>query len=161
MSIIQRAITDLSPHSGGFRARFSYTFDDGRVVSRGPSFVSSEEDANAKMLSIEPSVTLYMQNKDAENAIESDISNTHRTASDKQVKLAWLEKGFRQAEAYKSYFFLKKVMPELLALNKTNIQLAAILGTSVKVVVELKDLWEYLAVNSLAIESYTIIQRNR
>ncbi len=151
---------DYSPQKNGSgRARFLFTLDDGREVFRGPVNVKSVTDADDIRASMESDVFLYVQEQDAESAIVNDIADSHGTATNKQVKISWLKKGFIQAEAYRAYYYLKKVMPELLAMNKTDAQLAVILGTSVAVVVEIKEKWSILDVNAAALVTYEQIQR--
>jgi len=43
-------------------------------------------------------------------------------------------------------------------MNKTDSELAVILGTSVQVVIELKEKWSYLSLNAVAIEAYQQVQ---
>ncbi len=159
MSIINRSVESLTPHSGRYKARLLYEFADGRKIRRGPSSVSDQAGADALLISLEQNVALSTQEQDAEHAIESDISESHKTATSKQVKLAWLKKGFIQTEAYRAYFYLKKVMPELMTLNKTDAQLATILDTTVSVVVEIKTKWLALDADSSTLVAYEQIQR--
>ena len=157
MPVASKSIVSITPHTGKFRARFLYTLDDGREFERTTKALSLD-DANAKLLSFEAELLTSIQERDTDEAINNDVNASYGEATAKQVKLGWLKKGFNQQEAYRAYFFFKKVMPELLALGKTDTQLSVILDTSVAVVVELKEKWAELSVNAVTLDDYIQIQ---
>ncbi len=146
------------PQHDGFRVRCSYIFDDGRVITRGPFEVSTVIAANERKALLEDEVRLHVAELDAEKAIENNSVAAHGEATGAQVKLGWLKKGFAETEAYRAYYYMRKVMPDLLALGRTNFQLASLLGTTVQVIEDLKIKWSYLSTNAAALEAYQSVQ---
>ena len=157
MSIDSSQITDLSPRRGGFRARFAYTFTDGRTFTRGPVNVSSSEEAENKLAAIEPSVLASVQQNDAQEAVKAGVQSAHKEATEPQVLYAWLLAGFDEPEHYKAYHFMKDIGPALLSLGYTDEQYSMMLGTSVEDATASREYWEFLDANSATILAYGAI----
>lgn len=154
MPIASQSISEISPHSGRYRARFSYTLDDGRKIERGPVHVASVADANSVLISEAAKVLAGVQSLDASSAVDQDIDADHLEATQAQVRLAYILDAFQQDEPYKTYRLLKRVVPSLVALGYTDEQMANYLGTTVDNVIKFKTRWQALNANSAIYDAY-------
>ena len=152
--ISSKEVSDLSPHSGRFRARFSYTLDDGRVLTRGPSFVADSAEADAKLIALESDVLANVQNQDASEAVRLGSYTLHKEASENQVKYAWLLTGYEAETHVEAYAQIKDLAPAMLSLGYTDEQYASAFNTTVEEVVNIKAYWSFLDANSAAILAY-------
>lgn len=154
MPIASQEILELTPHTGRFRARFRYTFDDGREALQGPIFVADSSDANTKLVDMAPSVLTQVQEFDADEAVNLDQTGQANEATEARVRFQYIKRAFAADEPYKTYMKLKKVAPALIALGYTNEQYASYLGASVSMVVKFKQRWQELNANSEIYEAY-------
>lgn len=151
-------VTDLSPErSGRFRARFEFTFSDGRIIQSGPINVDSQEDAESMLDSLGASMLLSVQQSDAMQAVSEEVQVAYKLASIEQVQYAWLSAGFNEEEHYEAYSKMKVVGPALLALGLTDQEYADLLGSTLEDAVAVREYWEFLDLNSVVIEAYRSI----
>ena len=157
MSITNQEVLDLTPHSGRFRARFKYTFNDGRVAIRGPMFVADSNYADSKLADMAPDVLIAMQKQDASEAVGLGKLESHKQATLAQVQYQFIREGFDSSEPYKAYLKMKDVAPALLSLGYTNEQYAVALNTTVEDVEGARARWEELEVNAVTLAAYAEI----
>lgn len=157
MSIVSRSILSVSPHSGGYRARFLYELSDGRKIERGPIPVASEAETNNLLISIEPSVLEAVQSQDADEAVSLNIKTAFKEASLEQVQYSWLKIGFDEDEHYKAYEKIKDIGTSLLSLGLTDEEYAVMLNVTVEDATATREYWEFLDANKAAIEAYALI----
>ena len=154
MPIASQEILELTPHSGRFRARFRYTFTDGREILQGPIFVAGNDSAGSKLISMASGVLAQVQEFDADKAVNLDQTGQANEATEARVRFQYIKRAFAADEPYKTYMKLKKVVPALIALGYTNEQYASYLGTSVSMVVKFKQRWQALNADSEIYEAY-------
>lgn len=154
MGIASKQIIELTKHSNGCRARFDYIFDDDRHIIIGPINVSSQEDADSKLILLEPSILSQMQKRDANEAVSNDIKIAHKEASIQQVQYTWLKLGFEEDEPYKQYQMMKDIGPSLLNLGLTDVEYATMFNSTEEEVVNVKDLWISLVPHATVFDNY-------
>lgn len=157
MPIVNQEVVDLTPHSGRFRARFKYVFDDGREVIRGPIHVTDSNAADTKLVDMVPDVLVTMQKQDASEAVRLNKLEAHKQATLAQVQYQFIREGFDSTEPYRAYLKMKDVAPALLSLGYTNEQYAVALNTTVEDVEGARARWEELEVNAVTLAAYAEI----
>ncbi len=101
MPVVSREISHSSPHSQRLRIRLAYTFDGGRVITRGPMFVADQAAADARLLALEPDVLASVQAQDAEAVELSDSSITDTAeASRQQIARQYLHRAMQEDDPY-------------------------------------------------------------
>ncbi len=161
MPITSSQTLSLTPHSGGYRARFAFTFTGGRSLRRGPVWVASEEAATVRRVDMEPRVLLSMQSRDAERAVKVGIKTAFGEATLRQVQAKWLHVEDRGKAIWEVYSDMKEVAPAVLALGLNDMQLAARFNTSVREIRRVFDLWAHIANDGAAIDAYIAIEEGR
>ena len=154
MGIKERLITSMVPDSGRVRARFKFKFDDGREIDRGPISYATQADAELALPEIENSVLKSAQLDDSFKVVSKNIKSAHGEASSNQVSFAWLKTGFNDTEHYNAYLKIKDIASQLLPLNLTDEQYAAMLNSTVEDATKTRLYWEFLEANKAAIEAY-------
>lgn len=112
MPIVDRTST-FTRHRARFRYRYKYTFNDGRIVEKGPCTVNTQAEGDALMPTLEPGVLLNEQGRDAEDAERNDRGIVARgEAQPRQIARQYLHRAmveddplvalnkFKQAEAF-------------------------------------------------------------
>ena len=100
--------------SGQVRARYKVTLGDGRVFDVGPINCASIADAESKEAGIEQRMIEQVAESDAEDAV-----NTGLTLTTNRQRRACLKAGMQAEQSYAAYALMIRVMPDLLALNRT------------------------------------------
>ena len=99
----------ISGHGSRFRARFSYVFADGVVLTTGPHNVESDAAADALMLANEPKVEAHKSAMEAEATVANDGTIEDKNdATREHIARDYLKKGMREKDPYHAYFKLKK-----------------------------------------------------
>jgi hypothetical protein len=139
--------------SGQIRARYRVTLGGGAVHDVGPVSCTSADHADSLAAGIEATVT----EQALETAAEADVSSGAALTTNRQRR-ACLRRGYQADQAYIAHQYMSRVMPDLLALNRTNSQLASMLDVPIALVVSIKARWQYLSDNAAAITAYATIQ---
>ena len=157
MGIKESRITSITPDSGRVRARFKFIFDDGRENERGPISYATQAEAESALSEIENNVLKSAQLDDSFKAVSKNIKSSHGEASANQVSFAWLKTGFNETEHYKAYLKMKDIAAQLLPLNLTDAQYAAMLNSTVEEATKTRLYWGFLDANKSVIEAYIAI----
>lgn len=147
-------VTTSTQASGQVRAEYLVTLADLRQIIVGPVSFQNALDAQERASEIELRVIEQIAESDA----SAVVSAGGQLTTNRQRK-ACLKEGMHADQAYVAYTLMNRVMPDLLALNRTNAQLAALLGVSVEVVQQIKARWQYLSDNAATITAYRTVQQ--
>ncbi|MBL4891477.1 MAG: hypothetical protein JKX91_06580 [Rhizobiaceae bacterium] len=158
MAIIGSGIHSITAHGSAFRFRAIFTFDDGREIIKGPFNASSEGDADSKIAANLDRVFKELQESDADQAVADNVDTAYKQAALNQVRRAWLKFGYKEDEAHRAYYYMKKPATLLFSLPKTDQQLSNILDVPLSVLQKIKAKWQYLDANSSVILAYTSVQ---
>jgi hypothetical protein len=140
--------------SGQVRVRYKVTLADSRVFVVGPINYLNISDAQSRESGIEQRIIEQVAEADAEEAV-----NSGATLTKNRQRRACLRVGMQADQAYVSYALMSRVMPDLLALNRTNAQLATLLDVGIETVQKIKSRWQYLSDNAATIKSYMTVQQ--
>ncbi len=147
-------VTTSTQASGQVRARYTVTLADARQFVVGPINCVSVEDANARASGIEQSIIEQVAENDAD-----EVVNSGATLTTNRQRRACLRAGMQAEQAYIAHALMSRVMPDLLALNRTNAQLATLLDVSIETVQRIKARWQYLSDNAATINAYKAVQQ--
>jgi hypothetical protein len=160
MPIILQEIVEVLPHTGKFRGRFKYTFDDGREVFR--RHINLDNDTTAAttaMGDLADSAFKEIERIDLNEAIEQDLPiAAYKEASLLKVARQYIKKAMAEDDPYVSYLKLKKANDYIIAQGWTNAQVKSQLNLTEAQWSAIKDRYLYLSGNSANLVSHDTIK---
>jgi hypothetical protein len=144
--------------AGNYRVKFKYTLDDARVFFIGPVNVNTLAEIATLLISKKPQLEQTIIDIDSDEANDLDITIPHKSASQAQVYYNYLKKGMAETDPIASYKMLNKVADDVIALGKTNSELAVYFNVEVSEVQEVVARWQYLKANTIDILAYKAVK---
>ena len=146
---------EITPQRWGVKARFRYTFGDGRVVERGLFRLQDEAAATARRLELVPVVEAEIAKQDAAAAYEEGSTSPRGEADQDSVDREWIRQAVLADEHYVSY---EKLSPYFAQINaSTDAQIANKLGTTEGQAAKLRSYCTWLFNNQTIIQDYTAL----
>jgi len=142
----------------GRRCNVTYIFSDGRRIPIGGFNADSQTDADNKAIAHQQGVLKSVAESDAEEAVRNDIKIAYKEAALKNVQYAWVKAGFTSDNILDMYYHLKQFVPQLIALNWTNQQLADYFDTTVDRIEKTKSIWSQIKDYPRELDALRIIQ---
>ena len=139
---------------GRLRARLKYTFEDGREFRIGFIYAEDEEHANSLLITKAEQLNESVKKSDAQEAIQKGVQTAYKDATQEDVYFAYLFEGYTNEDVLGSYNLMSKVAPQILSLNLTVDQMAALFGETVEMAQAVFDKWAYLDANKEVIIAY-------
>ena len=159
MAIINaEVVSQVRQSAGNYRIKFKYTLDDARVFFIGPINVNTLAEITTLLDSKQPQLEQAIIDMDSDEANVLDITTAYKSASQAQVYYNYLKNGMAETDPIASYKILNKVADDVIALGKSNTELAVYLGVEVSKVQEVISRWQYLKVNKVGILAYKAIK---
>lgn len=161
MALVSSETIETTQHRSGARARYRYTFDNGRVVNLGPCFLQSLDDVESIRISLESKALSIAKRKDAEPILRSDSSvSAIGEATKRDVARQFLEKAMKETDTSKAYLKLKRFNEFRVSEGYTVAQVKAALNITDSQWDKIIARWTHLNGNSSAIEAYIAIAGN-
>lgn len=158
MPIVKSEIIEQSKQASGFRVKFKYTFDDGRYFTVGPINAKDQEQINKFLIDKKSPLESSVKSNDAEEAKILGLKTAYKDASQPDVYFSYLEEGYNEQEPLDSYLLMKPVAQDILDLQLTVEQMAAIFNQPVEMVNSVMDKWSYLELNEDKILAYKAVK---